>query len=38
MLKPRGCFSVGTLPIGVRVPFAGSTLKPASVLDVRSEP
>ena len=28
---------VATLPTGVSVPVAGSTLKPASVLDVRSD-
>ena len=37
ILKPCGCFSFGTLPTTVSVPVAGSTLKAASVLDVRSE-
>ena len=37
MANPRGSCSVGTLPIGVRVPRAGSMRKAASVLEVRSE-
>ena len=37
MLKPRGCFSVATLPIAVSLPLAASTLKAVSVLVVRSE-
>src|SRR5205823_1883389 len=37
MLKPRGCFSVGTLPMGDSAPVPASTLNPARVLDVRSD-
>ena len=38
MLNPRGCVSVGTLPIVDSVPWVGSTVKPVKVLEVRSDP
>jgi len=37
MAKPRGCFSVGVLPMKVSLPVAPSTRKPPIVLLVRSE-
>jgi hypothetical protein len=38
MLNPRGCASVGTLPITESVPLVGSTVNPVRVLEVRSDP
>ena len=36
-MKPRGCSSVGVLPMGARVPVSGSTVNADSVFDARTE-